>query len=362
MTVGTTFSLVQRYSWLAHCAGAELLAAADHAIAADDAARHMLRQAGARLAMDVQTRLDGNALRIKSVLWSVQVAGDGPLGLAARTARVARDGVTWFDLGEDPALPLSDVPDGARMLRYIPGRRATLRIGEGPDGYILKLKKPQRRDDAVLRHRATLMAAQGSGITLPDLRGNHGDHGFGQGLCPGTALDAGPCSNGSLRQVGQVIARLHGQDARDLPTEPETLDAAAWLAAALPNLTPPKTGDVPPIQKQALCHGDLALGQFLEGPQGLCLVDLDRCHRGDAADDLARLLVSLQDEPGLQDWRSAAEAICQGYLDHAALPMGLAPALAKAEVNRLQLLLSKGLASKRRIIAGLGQAGVAWQG
>lgn len=126
-----------------------------------------------------------------------------------------------------------------------------------------------------------------------------------------------------------MIARLHGQDAAALPPAPARVDAARWLAAILPGLAmPPATAR--PAGGQQLCHGDLALGQILDGPHGLCLVDLDRCHRGDAAADLARFLVSLQDETLLQDWRAATAAICQGYLDCADLPVGLGAALAMA--------------------------------
>lgn len=360
MTMGATFSLVQRFSVMANCAGADLLMATDRAIAADATASQLLGQSGARVAVDVQTRLDTGAVRIKSVLWSVQVAGQGPCGLAARSARLARDGVTWFDLEDDPALPLRAVPDGARLLRYIPGRRATLRVGDGSDGHILKLKKPDRRGDAVLRHAAALAAAQGAGIAMPGLMGSLGDHGFCQTLCPGAALDASPSSVETLHRVGQMIAKLHQQDGSALPPAPDGVDAAAWLAAVLPGLNVPPSSS-PPQGGQRLCHGDLALGQILNGPKGLCLVDLDRCHRGDAAADLARFLVSLQDEAGLPDWRSAAVAICQGYQDCAPLPDGLSAALARAELDRLQVLLSKGLATTRRISAGLEQAGVAWQ-
>jgi fructosamine-3-kinase len=357
MTEGAAFSLVQRFSVMAACAGADLLTAMDRAIAADATASRLSGQSGARVAVDVQTRLDAGAVRIKSVLWSVQVAGVGPYGLAARSARLGRDGVAWFDLVDDPALPLHALPDGARMLRYIPGRRATLLVGDGADRHILKLKKPDRRDDAVLRHRAALIAARG--IAMPGLLGLQGDHGFCQTLCPGTALDQGPCSNETLRAVGQMIATLHQQDGAALPPAPDGVDAAGWLTAILPSLdlTSILSG---PQGGQTLCHGDLALGQILDGPQGLFLVDLDRCHCGDAAADLARFLVSLQDEPALVDWRAAASAICEGYRNCAPLPIGLKAALARAEVEQLQVLLSKGLATTRRIRAGLEQAGVAW--
>lgn len=364
MTEVAAFSLVQRFRWLASCAGAGLLAEADRAIDADAPARHLLRRTGARVAVDVQTRLDDGAVRIKSVLWSVQVAGDGPHGLVARSARLARDGVTWFDMADDPALPLSSLGDGARMLRYIPARRATLRIRDGADAQILKLKKPDRRDDAVLRHGAALAAAQGADPGLPGFRGLWGRHGFCQTLCPGTPLDAAPCQTESLRPVGQLIARLHGLDAEALPPAPKAVDAAGWLGAILQGVAPVLGASqlMQPPGRGQLCHGDLALGQILAGPQGIYLVDLDRCHRGDAADDLARFLVSLQDEPYLADWRAAAAAICRGYQDCAALPDGLGHALARAEVARLQVLLSKGLATRRRIAAGLRQAGVAWPG
>lgn len=366
MIRSAAFSLAQRFSLLAHCRGADLLAAADRAIEADQEARRLLADRDARVRVDVQTRFGDGGVRVKSVLWSVQVPDHACPGLAARTLHLTPQATLWFDRAEDPGLPLSDLPKGASLLRYIPARRATLRIGYGPDGTILKLKKPDRRDDALLRHRAVLAAARGSGLRLPDLIGTCGDHGLRQTLCPGTALDASPCRIEQLRAVGRLVAQLHALDAQALPEVPAAIASGAWLEAILPGLIVPQARPAPARPAQAtdrpqLCHGDLALGQFLDGPEGLFLVDLDRCHRGDAAEDLARLLVSLQDEPGLADSHAAAAAICQGYLDGAALPAGLGAALAAAELDRLRVLVTKGLATRRRIKAGLAQAGVAWQ-
>lgn len=360
MIRGAAFSLVQRFSLLAQCRGADLLAAADRAIEADQAARRLLCDRDARVRVDVQTRFGDGGGRVKSVLWSVQVPDHACPGLAARTLHLTPQAALWFDRAEDPGLPLSDLPKGASLLRYIPARRATLRIGYGPDGTILKLKKPDRRDDAVLRHRAVLAAARGSGLRMPDLIGTCGTHGLRQTLCPGTALDASPCRIEQLRAVGRLVAQLHALDAQALPEAPASSAAEAWLEAILPGLIPPHR-PAPAQDRPQLCHGDLALGQFLDGPEGLFLVDLDRCHRGSAAEDLARLLVSLQDEPGLADRHAAAAAICQGYLDGAALPEGLGAALAAAELDRLRVLLTKGLATRSRIKAGLTQAGVTWQ-
>jgi hypothetical protein len=361
MIRGAAFSLVQRFSLLAHCRGADLLAAADRAIQADHEARRLVCDRDARVRVDVQTRFGEGVVRIKSVLWTVQVPEHTSPGLAARTLHLTPQAALWFDLSEDPSLPLSDLPKGAGMLRYIPARRATLRIGYGPDGTILKLKKPDRREDAVLRHRAVLAVAKGAGLKIPDLIETCGDHGFRQTLCPGTALDASPCRTEQLRALGRLVARLHALDAQALPAASGGVEAGAWLEAILPGLIAPKAKPTPISDRPQLCHGDLALGQFLDGPDGLFLVDLDRCHPGDAAEDLARLLVSLQDEPGLADSHAAAAAICQGYLDGAALPAGLGAALAAAELDRLRVLVTKGLATRRRIKVGLRQAGVAWQ-
>ena len=239
MIRGAAFSLAQRFSLLAQCRGADLLAAADRAIEADQAARRLLCDRDARVRVDVQTRFGDRGVRVKSVLWSVQVPDHACPGLAARTLHLTPQAALWFDRAKDPGLPLSDLPKGASLLRYIPARRATLRIGYGPDGTILKLKKPDRRDDAVLRHRAVLAAARGSGLRMPDLIGTCGTHGLRQTLCPGTALDASPCRIEQLRAVGRLVAQLHALDAQALPEAPASSAAEAWLEAILPGLPPP---------------------------------------------------------------------------------------------------------------------------
>ncbi|NUB44906.1 aminoglycoside phosphotransferase family protein [Fertoebacter nigrum] len=84
-------------------------------------------------------------------------------------------------------------------------------------------------------------------------------------------------SGSGFRQVGSGHAALVGQ-------------GRAMLAACQGALPPPPAGDVPPVVRPCLIHGDVVAGNVIAGPQGVMLIDWQCPAEGDAAEDLAAFL------------------------------------------------------------------------
>ncbi|MBD1204995.1 MAG: aminoglycoside phosphotransferase family protein [Rhodobacteraceae bacterium] len=361
MSLPQSFPLVQRYALLGDCEGAALLAEADAQIAADAEVRRLLSLPGAVVTTDLQTRLRNGKLRIKSILWTVQVPMRSSPGLMARSVSFRPDGAQWFGLGDDPTLVFADLlhmPD-TRILRYVPGRRATLLLGSGEDRLIRKIKKKERLASASLRHLCIEKAVADRPFDVPQMIADGDD--LCLGLCPGATLDAGTATAGSLAALGQMVAQLHGCAVLDAPAADLPDDPLPWLAAAMPGLASRWQGLADALAREsapavALCHGDLSLAQVLlhqdDGRERMTLLDFDRAGAGDPARDLATLLCALQDA-GLPD-RCAAEAtVIAGYSSLTALPANLPYARAKAELEQMRHLIRKGMAPSRRIMAGL---------
>lgn len=367
MSLSPSFPLVQRYALLGDCEGARLLAEADACVAADAEAQRLLRLAGAVVTSDLQTRLRNGRLRIKSILWTVQVPLRSSPGLLARSLSFAPDSAQWFDLTNDLTLAFGDLLDrpDTRLLRYVPGRRATLQVGEGADRMIRKFKKKERLATASSRHLLVEQAVEGHLIHMP--RGMAVGDGFCLSFCPGVALDARTATEEHLAALGQMVARLHQCEVGAAPPAELPEDALPWLAAAMPGLASRWTGlaeelEQAPEPTQALCHGDLSLAQVLLHQDGhkdrLTLLDFDRAGVGDPARDLATLLCTLQDA-GLPDSLAAEPSVLAGYSSHRPLPANLPFARAKAELEQMRHLIRKGMAPSRRIMAGLFRAEMA---
>lgn len=354
-------SLVNRYALISHCQDARLLHKADALIAADQQAQTMLAQPGARVASDVQTRVREGTLRLKQVMWTVQVPLRTEPGLEVRTLCLAPDSAVWFNLAEDAALDFGGAlsQPGTRVLRYIPGRRATVIMA---DARIRKFKKNQRLASAISRHRKVEDATRGQEIHIPRLLSEGPDYSLS--LCPGRTMEAGLATADRLRALGEIVARLHGCVAVDVPMADLPEDPLPWLQAAIPGLSPrlSRLGSVLPScegQAQVLCHGDLSLAQVLVDCQDsvdrLTLLDFDRAGMGSAAGDLATLLCGLQDA-GTDPAIDAEAHVIAGYSSHADLPVGLGPARCMAGLERLRHLIRKGTAPTRVIMAGLARA------
>lgn len=370
MSVSPSFPLVQRYALLGDCEGAALLAAADASIAADAESCRLLRLPGAVVTTDLQTRLGDGRLRIKSILWTVQVPLRASPGILARSLSAVPGDALWFGLADDPALAFGDLLDRpeTRVLRYVPGRRATLRMDGGSESVIRKIKKRERLAAASLRHSRIERAVQGQGIPVPRLSAEGDDYSLC--VCPGATLDGRTATEARLAALGQTVARLHGcaPEGAMMAEVPE--DPLPWLTAAMPGLATRWQGLADalahgPEGTVALCHGDLSLSQVLldqDGPEErLTLLDFDRAGVGDPARDLATLLCSLQDA-GVEDSSAAEASVIAGYSSYATRPAGLPFARARAELEQMRHLIRKGMAPSRRIMAGLARAEAAVAG
>ena len=364
MMMLSPFPLVQRYALISHCENASLLAKADALIGMDSRAQDLLARPGAVVASDIQTRIRDGALRLKQVLWTVQVPTRSNPGLEARTLCLGPEGARWYDLAEDPALTF----DGAlaepetRVLRYVPGRRATVIMADGAGPFIRKFKKKERLAAAISRHRMVEEANRKRQISMPMLRS--GGPGYCLNVCAGEAMESGLATANRLAALGAVVAQLHACDATGLPMADLPDDPLIWLQAAIPGLDPRlrRIKEALPISEAkppSLCHGDLSLAQVLvdrsQGEERLTLLDFDRAGSGDAARDLATLLCGLQDARLDRSLR-AEDIVIAGYSRIAEVPAGFGPARALAELERLRHLIRKGMAQTRKIVAGLERA------
>jgi Ser/Thr protein kinase RdoA (MazF antagonist) len=262
----------------------------------------------------------------------------------------------WLELPTDPELPalprLQASAGEWRVLRFVPLRRMTL-WHQPPSGpaRIVKLKRPDRAADAA--HRLALAFAATNrrpGIAMPRLLKTSPDGAFALPLCPGTPLGAGlPCDAATtLRAIGRMQATLHRCSPTGLPPDDPPLHPLPLIAALCPGLPLSDLADQlrhrPAPSALVLCHGDFALDQILLGPDGLSLVDFDHCHRGEAAADIARFLVTLAEAPppGLTA-AQAGPAYLAGYAEIREPPN---PALldwhfAEAVANRILVCLRK---------------------
>ncbi|MFD1831479.1 phosphotransferase family protein [Streptomyces desertarenae] len=127
----------------------------------------------------------------------------------------------------------------------------------------------------------------------------------------GTPVDPGDPAAAPWEAAGELLARLHTVPVADLPgplppmrgpagvaralaamrreaRSPAAVRAVEAAAATLPGWA---RGEEPPPRADALCHGDLHLGQFVRhpAPRGAWrLIDVDDLGLGDPAWDLAR--------------------------------------------------------------------------
>ena len=201
-------------------------------------------------------------------------------------------------------------PADLRLLRHNPERRAVLHA-RGPRGAALvRLVRP----DAVARTVAgyALLGAvseetSGTGsdhavVRVPRLRAVDADLGVVvTDWVPGRPLDrldaAGALDDAGLREVGALVAALHG------------------ATPSGPGLHPRPAGAVP-------LHGDLSLDQLVRGLGGaLWLVDADAARWGRPAEDLGSLAAALVRAHGADAAAARLAAVLDGYAAAGAGPV-----------------------------------------
>jgi aminoglycoside phosphotransferase len=259
----------------------------------------------------------GGGWRVAELYWSLQRRS--PRGFTAGTLCYgAKSGhCDWLDYPADPRLPgLADYLAGAaqvEVLRYIPLRRATLRVREPPGrSVVAKFKRASRFRDAwaLLQDvERRVMQAQ-PGFRVPRALGvEEARCLYFQEALPGRNLAElldGESAPALLARLGEVHRRLHALPAEGLPRRPCGHDAgaaqanAAWIGLMLPALGDPVTGiaallreTAPEETAPAFCHGDPDCGQVLVEGDAWSLLDFDACHGGDPYRDVAMLAASL---------------------------------------------------------------------
>ena len=309
------------------------------AISRDASAQDLLCRPQAEVMSDLKARAKSSGKpAIKSLYWSVRCPDATAWGgLRARTLLADPTCLRWIDLADDPSLPalasLIHRPGHWRTLRYVPLRRATFlhQPVAGP-ARIVKLKRPDRAAEAAARLAATLAAlGPDPGFDIPRLLALGADGSFALSLCHGTPIGIGLPHDapGLLRRIGRMHARLHCADPSLLPKglPVAALDCLTLSAALLPDLASrlgplmARLGHRPGVAPPVLCHGDFGLEQILHDDGALSLVDLDLCHAGDAAADIARFLVALaDDQPDGVDPAVAEANYLDGYAEVRTLP------------------------------------------
>ena len=247
----------------------------------------------------------------------------------------------WSTLPSEPYLDglAAVLGDGARrpadleVLRYVPLRRFTWRA----DGQVHKAKRRSRLTDSYARVRAVVLAAEGSDVRVPALRGGTLTPAvYHQDVVAGAALSetAGPDDLlALLAEAGEVHAAFGALPVRNLPAgspeacRPDVVRTTSWVAFLLPELADllQRARTVllasRPDWDQAVmatCHGDFVPSHLIGRPGCWSVIDLDLAHRGDRYRDLAMFLAGLPgDVPALGDGVASAAGLAaaeQAYL------------------------------------------------
>lgn len=215
-------------------------------------------------------------------------------------------------LRDDPALPL--LRSGARLLAYVPGRRATL----GVRPYVVKTYA----DDREFRAAATAMRLLADGADLPTPpavavlplhRATLQRHVEGSATDVRGALDAAV-------PAGRILARLHAstRTATGVRRPEHELASARRAVGVLAEVLPGEAArarrlldalaaDLPTHLPVVLSHGDFTVDQLLRTPDGgLVVTDVDTACQAPAALDVATFAANVvSGRPGDDD-RGAA--------------------------------------------------------
>lgn len=204
------------------------------------------------------------------------------------------------------------------VLRYVPLRRLTFRARAGagfPATCVGKLKRQTKIGESYARlaavHAAAKAASASFAVAAP-LNFDAGNCVFYQQALAGHGY-TGDIDTANLaermRQLGEVHAELHELPVAGLPSwnlgeywamiraDVEWIslfrpDCAALLQGLLPAME--RAAPHSPASGHVFCHGDFVASQLLIDGQRLAITDFDAARRGDACQEIAKLLASLK--------------------------------------------------------------------
>jgi hypothetical protein len=202
---------------------------------------------------------------------------------------------------------------GARLVSHRAERRAVVCRG---DGCFVKVVRPDR-SDAVARSAVRVATALDGRVDVPVLLEHDADRGvLVWSALPGTTLHEQAVRAGSTpqpaawaagwRRAGAAVSELHAAQSEGLTSrdvEVERRAATRWIGPARELGLLPSGPDVPEVPAPAApvdvaLHGDLHDKQIVVDSTGAVprvgLLDVDQLARGEAAIDIANLLVHIE--------------------------------------------------------------------
>lgn len=215
-----------------------------------------------------------------------------------------------------------------RLLRYKPGRRLVLQVG---DGAPRALVKAYNRHDFTAAWEGARIAQTLGGAPILGLSERRHCLAWpwlaGTPLCPQAG---GTPDSADWRAAGQALARIHLASPRPQAkvTRANELAELAALAADLPPLSPDLARKAAPLIETVaaglkrtpfqpcLIHGDFSADQVLVHEGSATIIDWDRSATGDPARDIGSFLARL-DVQALDGAAPAglADAFRDGYVD-----------------------------------------------
>lgn len=232
-----------------------------------------------------------------------------------------------YEFPRDPYLPTMEAllrPGAAaiggagrelKVLRYVPLRRVTFRLGSGEGPVIGKFKRRSKLRESYERLAAVHRAVSGGGVDFAVAAALGVDEErclFFQELMPGgdlsETLDEGNFA-ALLERLGRIHRQMHALEVPGLPqwrfaNDLETLEQdVRWVAFFLPEReaalrgvwerlrrSPPRVDD----DTAAFCHGDFVPSQALDDGGRWAITDFDMARRGGASLETAKLLACLK--------------------------------------------------------------------
>lgn len=257
------------------------------------------------------------------------VAVDRHRGLVAVLARADRDLPGLARLGEPGVLAdlVGAEPVSLETLSYNPHRRWVGLVETGEGRAVVRCYG--RRTARAVWHELGVLRDHGAPV--PRRIGRRAGLGIVVlGHVRGGSLET-DASPDDLRAAGACLAELHLSDAQ-LPRGPRAPGAAAVATArTVGELLPAYAEHAgllsravaarlagPPAAPSVPVHGDCSLDQVVRGRHRTRLIDLDRAHQGEAADDLGGLVADVRHRGGPD--RDDVLALLEGYGSTAPLP------------------------------------------